>query len=163
MAENGGISQKDIDRTYIYFNKQTPEEKRNILDKYFQQRTRSLSGLEREGLICLSKEVTTNIGTLEELCDTHSYKLYEGEKDTKVEMVKDIYRALNEKFGEARREGNTRSYANLAGSRGTGGSGGSGGSAAEGGAAGGTQGGKRRNRNKTKKRKNKNKKKSRRN
>jgi serine/threonine protein kinase len=96
MAENGRISQKDIDRTYTYFDKQTPEEKRNILDKYFQQRTRSVkSSLEREGLLCLYKEVTKNIGTLKELCDTHSYKLYEGGKDTELEMVKDIYRALN--------------------------------------------------------------------
>jgi hypothetical protein len=151
MAENGGISQKQIDRTYIYFDKQTPEEKRKILDKFIEQRKRGgQAGIE-------FKDIDNK--TLKELCKQYSSDLYSGSDEAReLEMVKDIYRALNEKFGEERREGNTRSYANLAGSRGTGGEGGSGAAGgAEGGAAGGTQGGKRRNRNKTKKRRNKNK------
>jgi hypothetical protein len=153
MAENGGISQKQIDRTYIYFDKQTPEEKRKILDKFIEQRKRGgQAGIE-------FKDIDNK--TLKGLCKQYSSDLYSGSDEAReLEMVKDIYKALNEKFGEARREGNTRSYANLAGSRGTGGEGGSGAAGgAEGGAAGGTQGGKRRNRNKTKKRRNKNKKK----
>jgi hypothetical protein len=152
MAENGAIRQKDIDRTYIYFDKQSPEEKKKILDEYFLQRGRLVkSDLEFKENWRIYTEVTKNIGTLKELCEAHSFKLYKGVKDAEVEMVKDIYNALKEIFEKVAREGNRRSYANIAGSRGTGAE------AAEGGAAGGTQGGKRRNRNKTKKRKNKNK------
>ena len=144
MAENGSIRQKDIDRTYIYFDKQTPEEKNKILDKFIEQRRRGgQAGIE-------FKDIDNK--TLKELCKQYSSDLYSGTDEAReLAMVKDIYRALNEIFGEAQREGNTRTYANLAGSRGTG-------------AAGGTQGGKRRNRGTRRNRKNKNRKnKSRRN
>ena len=62
---------------------------------------------------------------IKELCKQYSSDLYSGTDEAReLAMVNDVYRALNEIFGEARREGNTRSYANLAGSRGTGAAGG---------------------------------------
>jgi hypothetical protein len=108
MAENGGISQKDIDRTYTYFDQQTPEEKRKILDKFIEQRKRGgQAGIE-------FKDITT----LKELCKQYSSDLYSGSDEAReLAMVEDIYKALNELFEKAKRKGNTRTYVNLAGSR----------------------------------------------
>lgn len=108
MAENEGISQKDIDRTYTYFDQQTPEEKRKILDKFIEQRKHGgQAGIE-------FKDITT----LKELCKQYSSDLYSGSDEAReLAMVKDIYKALNELFEEAKRKGNTRTYVNLAGSR----------------------------------------------
>jgi hypothetical protein len=41
MAESGQISAKAIKRTYAYFDMQDPEVKKEILDKYLEQRGRT--------------------------------------------------------------------------------------------------------------------------
>ena len=105
MAESGEISAKAIKRTYAYFDMQDPEVKKEILDKYLEIRGRTgQAGVE-------FKDIGNK--TLKELCTQYSSDLYSGsDTDRELEMVKGIYRAVNERLGEAKKEGNTRTYAN---------------------------------------------------
>lgn len=86
MAENDDISQKQIDRTYIYFDRQNPQVKNSILHIFIEERRDS-------GKSVVNFE---NITTLKDLSNRYSSALYSGsDEERELQLIKDISKAVN--------------------------------------------------------------------